>query len=123
MDDDGGALTDSDHVDDIYITESLATSSSFTSEEWFHGNFGNSEIRLSFRVQCADGFFGSDCGTYCADTNSNNVGHYVCSVNGIKICSPADQWSDPSNECLTRKDFMSNPQASQLFPSFFLYKL
>ena len=90
-------------VDDVYIEKTLAPSPSFTSEEWYSGEYGNAEIRLSFRVQCVDNFYGSDCGTYCVATDSDIDGHYVCGSGGEKICSPADQWSDLGNNCLTRE--------------------
>ena len=90
-----------DHVDDVYIVETLSPSSSFTSETWYTGVNGSSEIRLSFRVQCDATFYGSDCATYCVDTDVNGVGHYTCDFNGQKICLSG--WTDANYNCLTRK--------------------
>ena len=52
---------DDDHVDDIFIDMSLATSSSFTVPQTFVGTSNNARLELSFRVQCSPGFTGEDC--------------------------------------------------------------
>ena len=78
----------------------ISTSSSFTSSVDYNGDHGNARIQLSFRVQCVSGYYGSDCGTYCVDTDNSN-GHYTCGANGEKSCRTG--WSNPSRNCLTRK--------------------
>lgn len=54
-------LTGDDHVDDIFIEMSLATSSLFTAPQTFVGSSNNARLELSFRVQCSPGFMGEDC--------------------------------------------------------------
>ena len=95
--------TRNEHVDDIYIVETLSPSSSFTTETWYTGVYGNSEIRLSFRVQCDVTFYGSDCATHCVNTDDDGIGHYTCDSNGQKICLSG--WTDANYNCLTRKKF------------------
>ena len=89
-----------DHVDDVYVTITLAPSSSFTSRRAYNGIHGNSRIELSFRVQCTSNFYGSNCATYCVPRDDSG-GHYSCGVNGQRICLSG--WSGPSSGCITRK--------------------
>ncbi len=89
-------------VDDVYIVETLAPSSSFTSETVYTGENGRADISLSFRVQCQENFYGSDCGTNCVDTDIEGVGHYTCdATTGQKDCNSG--WTDANSGCLTRK--------------------
>ena len=87
-----------DHVDDIYIDISLSVSSSFTTQTDFYGDHGNSRIRLAFRVRCNANYYGSDCATYCVNTD-DSTGHYTCSPSGAKNCLSG--WT--GTECNTRK--------------------
>ena len=87
-----------DHVDDIYVDVSLSVSSSFTTETDFYGDHGNSRIRLSFRVRCGTNYYGSDCATYCVNTD-DSTGHYTCSSSGTKICLSG--WT--GSDCNTRE--------------------
>ena len=91
---------DDSRVDDIYVDSSLSTSSSFTAEQWYPGDHG-SRIRLSFRVQCTADFYGSNCAIFCV-AQDDSGGHYTCGSGGERICLSG--WSDPSGNCLTRKD-------------------
>ena len=87
-----------DHVDDIYVDVSLSVSSSFTTQTDFYGDHGNSRIRLSFRVQCSANYYGSDCATYCVNTD-DSTGHYTCGTGGTKNCLAG--WT--GSECNTGK--------------------
>ena len=96
VDEDSG--NSDDHVDDIYVDVSLSVSSSFTTQTDFYGDHGNSRIRLSFRVRCNANYYGSDCATYCVNTD-DSTGHYTCSPSGTKNCLSG--WT--GTECNTRK--------------------
>ena len=89
-----------DHVDDVYATITRNPSSSFSSRRVYTGIHGNSRIELSFRVQCAANFYGSDCATFCV-ARDDSGGHYRCGSNGERICLSG--WSGPSSSCTTRK--------------------
>ena len=94
------SFNSNDHVDDIYITISLAPSSSFTSRTVYTGDYGNSRIELSFRLQCDSSFYGNDCAMFCVARDGRR-GHYTCGPNGEQLC--LDGWSEPSSDCTTRK--------------------
>ena len=96
VDEDSG--NSDDHVDDIYIDISLSVSSSFTTQTDFYGDHGNSRIRLAFRVRCNANYYGSDCATYCVNTD-DSTGHYTCGPDGTKNCLSG--WT--GTECNTRK--------------------
>ena len=96
VDEDSG--NSDDHVDDIYIDISLSVSSSFTTQTDFYGDHGNSRIRLAFRVRCNANYYGSDCATYCVNTD-DSTGHYTCGPSGTKNCLSG--WT--GTECNTRK--------------------
>ena len=88
-----------DHVDDIYVDVSLSVASSFTTQTDFYGDHGNSRIRLSFRVRCSANYYGSDCATYCVNTD-DSTGHYTCSASGMKNCLAGWTGSDcNTGEC------------------------
>ncbi len=89
-----------DHVDDVYVTITRTPSSSFSSRTAYNGIHGNSRIELSFRVQCAANFYGSDCATRCVPRDDSG-GHYSCGSNGERICLSG--WSGPSTSCTTGK--------------------
>ena len=91
---------DDDHVDDVYVTITQSPSSSFSLGQTYTGIHGNSMIVLSFRVQCAANFYGSDCATHCVPRDDSQ-GHYRCGSNGERICLSG--WSGPSSSCTTRK--------------------
>ena len=87
-----------DHVDDVYVTITRNPSSSFSSRQAYTGIHGNSRIELSFRVQCAANFYGSDCATRCVPRDDSQ-GHYTCRSNGERICLSG--WSEPASDCTT----------------------
>ena len=87
-----------DHIDDVYVTITLTPSSSFTSRQTYTGIHGNSRIELSFRVQCAANFYGSNCATRCV-ARDDSGGHYTCGSNGQRICLSG--WSGPASDCTT----------------------
>ena len=89
-----------DHVDDVYVTITRTPSSSFSSRRAYTGVHGNSRIELSFRVQCAANFYGSNCATRCVPRDDSG-GHYRCGSNGERICLSG--WSGPSSGCTTRE--------------------
>ncbi len=89
-------------VDDIYVELTLIPSSTFTQETWYTGDNDRAEIMLSFRVQCHQNFYGSDCSIKCVDTDTDGVGHYTCDgTTGDKNCISG--WTDANSNCLTRK--------------------
>ena len=97
-------LISDSRVDNIYVGRSLSPSSSFTAEQWYLGDHG-SRIRLSFRVQCTANFYGSDCAIFCV-AQDDSGGHYTCGSSGERVCLSG--WSDPSGNCLTRKELLCN---------------
>ena len=88
--------------DDVYVTVTLIPSSSFTSRRSYNGVNGNCEIDLSFRIQCGNNFYGSNCATFCV-ARDDSGGHYSCGINGEKICLIG--WRGPSGGCLTRESY------------------
>ena len=89
-----------EHIDDVYVSIKLTPSASFTSRQSYSGDYGNSRIELSFRLQCDNYFYGSNCATHCAPRNDSG-GHYRCGSNGERICLSG--WSGPSSGCITRR--------------------
>ena len=89
-----------EHVDDIYVHKTLASSSSFTDPTYYSGDYGNAMLQLSFRVQCDHNFYGRNCSTFCVHTD-NSTGHYACGANGERVC--LNGWRNSSGNCLTRK--------------------
>ena len=90
-----------DHIDNVYVTISLTPNSTFTPRQRYCGIYGRSRIELSFRLQCSSAdLYGSNCTTFCVARNDNE-GHYICGLNGEKIC--LNGWSEPSNNCTVRK--------------------
>ena len=96
------SFNSNDHVDDIYVTISLTPNATFTPRQVFIGNYGNSRIELSFRVQCSSNFYGNNCTTFCDDGDDPNGRQlYTCGSDGQKICLSG--WSEPSRNCTVRK--------------------
>ena len=89
-----------DHVADIYVTITLTPNSSFSARRAYNARDTNrnpgSVIELSFRVQCASNFYGSDCATYCV-ARDDREGHFDCGPDGENLCLSG--WSDPSRNC------------------------
>ena len=85
-----------DHVDDIYVHKTLASSSSFTDPTYYSGDYGYAMLELSFRVQCDHNFYGRNCSTFCVHTD-NSTGHYACGTNGERVC--LNGWRNPSGTC------------------------
>ena len=85
-------------MDDIYIEGTVILGPDFTAIRTLGGDYGRSEIDLSFRVQCVVDFYGSDCATQCISTDDES-GHYTCSSTGAIVC--LNGWSNPTGNCLT----------------------
>ena len=86
-----------DLVDKIYVDiDSLSLSSSFTSYQYYIGDYGRSHIELRFRVQCEAHYYDPDCSRYCVYTDNQN-GHYSCDSDGYKVC--LDGWFNSSQNC------------------------
>ena len=68
------------------------------------GFYGQATVTARFRVFCNTNFFGASCTTFCQATDSSS-GHYTCDANGQFVCNSG--YSDPSNNCLTRKQTQS----------------
>ena len=88
-----------DLIANIFIDRMLDPSDTFTSTESYGTGSGGS-IRLQFKVECNDDYYGLDCGTFCMDTDDSS-GHFTCGSNGERICLTG--WSGPTTNCLTRK--------------------
>ena len=89
-----------DHIDDVYVTIMLTPNSSFNSRTAYVGITENSRIELSFRLQCTNSFYGSNCTTFCMPRNDSE-GRYECGPDGERICLSG--WSDPSRNCTVCK--------------------
>ena len=85
-----------DHIDDVFVTIMLTPNSSFNSRTAYVGITENSRIELSFRLQCMNSFYGSNCTTFCMPRNDSE-GRYDCGPDGERICLSG--WSDPSRNC------------------------
>ena len=57
----------------------------------------NMQIELSFRVLCADNYYGPSCTLFCQDHNDDN-GHYYCDDDGNRVC--LDGYQNPSINCV-----------------------
>ena len=62
----------------------------------YDGRFGYASMDLSFRVSCAEYFYGSDCGTLCVPPD-DALGHFTCSSDGELVCLPGYQ--NPLTNC------------------------
>ena len=88
-----------DLIANIFIDRTMNPREIFTPTQSYGSGSGGS-IRLQFKVECNNGYYGADCGTFCIDTDDTS-GHFTCGSNGEMICLPG--WSEPTSNCLTRK--------------------
>ena len=67
----------------------------FTERTTYTGIYNISGLRfdMSFRVQCADNFFGPNCTTFCEPVE----GVYTCNREGTAVCLHNNQ--DPATNC------------------------
>ena len=79
-----------DWIDIEFLTHTSSPlssgSSQFSNPTIYNGNGGFSQITLSFRVSCANNYYGSDCTTYCVGRN-DTAGHYTCREDGSIVCN------------------------------------
>ncbi len=101
-----------DLVDQIFAERDLEVNQSYTTVSSYTGTYGQGTMELSFKVECAQFYYGLDCTTFC-EPMDNSSGHYSCDDNGNKVC--LDGWVDVSTDCLTR---MSVVQCLPYFVAF-----
>ncbi len=95
-DNDGDA---DDLVDRIFAEMDLQVSDSFTTPAQYTGIYNKGTMTMSFKVNCAQFYYGSNCRTFCQPTDDSS-GHYSCDENGGKVCLP--EWMDVTTNCITR---------------------
>ena len=90
----------SNEVDTIVIQRNdISPSETFTAMENFLGVHGNAIMELSFRLTCKGNFYGTDCATFCEQTDHDTLGHFSCDENGNRVC--LDGYTDPTTNCVT----------------------
>ncbi len=60
-----------------------------------HSN-GRAFFKISFELECGEGFYGSDCGVFCISRN-DDLGHFTCDVSGNIEC--LEGFSNTSTNC------------------------
>ena len=97
-DDDGGGPSFNDQLIDEFTTPviPLSLSTGFTNQMTFAGAHSIASVTLSFQVECDTDFYGSNCATFCQDTDDES-GHYLCNGDGSKVCLPGYQ--NPQTDC------------------------
>ena len=83
-----------DMVDRIIAEPAFVIQEKFSIANVYNGFFSSIELRS--RISCDSNYYGSVCGTFCLETN-NESGHYVCDINGNKICT--DGYKEPRSNC------------------------
>ncbi len=74
----------------------MINATDFTLKRNFVGTFQLSHYGLSFRVNCAENYYGIDCNTFCMESN-DSFGHYYCNQDGSIACLMG--YTDPSTNC------------------------
>ena len=95
---DNGVPSFDDELIDEFTTPDifLSPSTGFTNQMTFAGDYGIASVTLSFQVECDTDFYGSNCATFCQDTDDES-GHYSCNGDGSKMCLPGYQ--NPQTDC------------------------
>jgi len=88
-----------DLIDRVIVDKILGVSTVFSSVVSYSGRYNAATLQLSFRVQCSQNFYGSDCTTFCEPQSSDTLGHFTCDSNGNRVCNSG--YSPP--DCRTRK--------------------
>ena len=79
---------------DIFNRERmLIPSTSFTARDRINGNLGHGVFELSYRIQCAPNYYGSDCNIRCVPTDQ-----FTCDRNGNRVCR--EGYQNEANGCL-----------------------
>ena len=55
------------------------------------------KVELSFRVSCAENYYGPSCTVFCQDSDDDITGHYYCDDDGNRVC--LDGYQNPSTNC------------------------
>ena len=92
------SLNANDLVDRFVINRNdITLGADFPASARYNGVFGFGLLYLSFRVKCADNFYGADCNDFCQARNDSQ-GHYTCDSGGNNIC--LEGFQDPITDCI-----------------------
>lgn len=103
MDHDAG-LSNPDRIADVFINRDLEANSGTTALRTYTD--AGISLRMTFRVDCHDDYYGSACTVFCQPRNDNTNGHYNCDPDdGSHICLP-DYYNAPACNvlCQARDD-------------------
>ena len=82
-------------IDEIFIE--IPKSIGLTVENEAVGVYHLATLLLSYTLVCSEGYYGSNCSTFCVPHNDTN-GHYDCNqVTGEKVCLSGYQ--NPDSNC------------------------
>lgn len=94
------SVNPNDLVDRFMINmDDLTLGADFPDSAIYNGVFGFGFLYLSFRVKCADHFYGADCDVFC-QARDDSQGHYTCDSGGNRIC--LEGFQDPVTGCTQR---------------------
>ncbi|XP_064402069.1 uncharacterized protein LOC135347887 [Halichondria panicea] len=83
-------------IEFINLIDLDVEAATFTQSKLYIGTFQLSTYELSFRVNCAQNYYCSDCNTFCISRN-DSFGHYYCKQDGSIECFQG--YMDPSTNC------------------------
>ena len=86
----------SDFLDNIIINQALVANSGYSNQQTYSGS--RVSIDMSFRVDCAQDFYGADCSVHCIAQDDDVNGHFTCDPeDGSRICK--EGFEDPETFC------------------------
>ena len=113
VDGDGGP-SEEDYVDTIFLDFNdgvLLPGDDFTTQITYGSKNGYFETELSFRVFCAENYYGPRCTTMC---DANIPGNFVCNATGALVCATNYYGPDCTNRCIETVKFVCNKNGSQV---------
>ena len=82
-------------LDRFPIDLRLGIGPNFTERTTYHGIHNLAQFDLSFRVQCSENYYGSQCDRFCSETE----GQSMCDDKGNVVCVNSNH--NPETSCLT----------------------
>ena len=90
-----------DLIDRNAFNQELPPTGVWTDAIRVHGHYKAAHVAMQFKASCDQYYYSQTCTVYCKAQDDSVAGHYNCNSEGGKVCLTG--WSDPDNNCLTRK--------------------
>ena len=94
---------EADDLVDYFIIDvsTLLPTGQYSSFVTYNGESSSSvQIRLRYKLQCRDGWYGHNCNVECVEVNTDEA-HLECALDGSQVCM--DGWQDLSTDCTVRE--------------------